>query len=68
MNPKSTDISIEQKLGKEYLFLGCHWCLEVDPNPDNDPIGAIIPKDANRSKIVKGCLMETAECNYRYQR
>ena len=59
---------IEHKLGKVFLFLGCHWCMEVDPNPDNDPIMAIFPKDANRSKIVKGCLMETAECNYRYQR
>ena len=49
-------------------FIGCHWCMEQDPNPNNDPIKAIFPKDGNASKIVKGCLKATADCDYPYQR
>lgn len=42
--------------------------MEQDPNPNNDPIKAIFPKDGNASKIVKGCLKATADCDYPYQR
>ena len=42
--------------------------MEPDPNPNNDPINANFPAQANISKIVKGCLKTTADCKHPYNR
>ena len=42
--------------------------MEPDPDPNNDPIGAIFPPAGKKSNVVKGCLKATADCNKRYAR